>query len=162
MNKGITLISLIITIILMVIIGGSTAIIGVNMIEKTQQQDLNRQLAMVNNAILERYTSYIKTKDVTFLLGSPCNLEDVENLANKIEVDLIEIPNSYECEAELRKYYKLSITNLDAIGIEKSKYTYIVNYLTGEVINETKALEGERYYMYSKSNFNLKNNVTAF
>ena len=66
-------------------------------------------------------------------------------------IELIQIPSNYA--EDLTSYYQLSTLQLKQMGIEDSKYTYIVNYLTGEVINQTKALAGEKYYMYSRSYF---------
>ena len=153
MNKGITLITLIITFIVLMILAGTATIIGSDMVEKTKQQDLNRQLTMVNNAILEQYTKYIKTKDTSYLIGTKYQKADnyMQEIISKIGVELIQIPNSYA--EDLKSYYQLSVSQLNQIGVQDSKYTYIVNYLTGEVINETKALAGEKYYMYSRSHF---------
>lgn len=162
MNKGITLIILVITIIVLMILAGTTVIIGFNIIEQTNKEDLNMQLAMVNNSVLEQYTKYIRSKDASYLIGTKYGVTDnyIHTVTNKIGVNLISIPNSYS--EDLKCYYQLSDVQLKQIGIENSKYTYIVNYLTGEVINETKAQEGERYYMYSRSKFNVTDDVTAF
>ena len=70
MNRGITLIVLIITLVVLSILAGTTTMVSLDIIEKTEQQDLNRQLAMVNNSVLEQYTKYIKTKDANFLIGT--------------------------------------------------------------------------------------------
>ena len=158
MNRGITLIVLIITLVVLSILAGTTTMVSLDIIEKTEQQDLNRQLAMVNNSVLEQYTKYIKTKDANFLIGTRYEKSDsyIQNITEKIGIELIQIPDSYS--TDLKCYYKLSVSQLNEIGVENSEYTYIVNYLTGEVINETKALENKKYYTYSRSNFNT--NVT--
>ena len=153
MNKGITLITLIITCIVIMILVGATTIVGFDIVEKAEQQETNKQLAAVGNAVLEQYTKYIKTKDTTYLIGTKYKKTDsyIQETINKVGIELVQIPSNYA--EDLVSYYKLSTLQLKQMGIEDSKYTYIVNYLTGEVINQTKALAGEKYYMYSRSYF---------
>ena len=153
MNKGITLITLIITCIVIMILVGATTIVGFDIVEKAEQQETNKQLAAVGNAVLEQYTKYIKTKDTTYLIGTKYKKTDsyIQETINKVGIELVQIPSNYA--EDLVSYYQLSTLQLKQMGIEDSKYTYIVNYLTGEVINQTKALAGEKYYMYSRSYF---------
>ena len=153
MNKGITLITLIITCIVIMILVGATTIVGFDIVEKAEQQETNKQLAAVGNAVLEQYTKYIKTKDTTYLIGTKYKKTDsyIQETINKVGIELVQIPSNYA--EDLTSYYQLSTLQLKQMGIEDSKYTYIVNYLTGEVINQTKALAGEKYYMYSRSYF---------
>ena len=153
MNKGITLITLIITCIVIMILIGATTMVGFDIVEKAEQQETNKQLAAVGNAVLEQYTKYIKTKDTTYLIGTKYKKTDsyIQEIINKVGIELVQIPSNYA--EDLTSYYQLSTLQLRQMGIEDSKYTYIVNYLTGEVINQTKALAGEKYYMYSRSYF---------
>ena len=153
MNKGITLITLIITCIVIMILVGATTMIGFDIVEKAEQQETNKQLTAVGNAVLEQYTKYIKTKDTTYLIGTKYKKTDsyIQETINKVGIELVQIPSNYA--EDLVSYYQLSTLQLKQMGIEDSKYTYIVNYLTGEVINQTKALAGEKYYMYSRSYF---------
>ena len=153
MNKGITLITLIITCIVIMILVGATTMIGFDIVEKAEQQETNKQLTAVGNAVLEQYTKYIKTKDTTYLIGTKYKKTDsyIQETINKVGIELVQIPSNYA--EDLVSYYQLSTLQLKQMGIEDSKYTYIVNYLTGEVINQTKALVGEKYYMYSRSYF---------
>ena len=75
-----------------------------------------------------------ETKNKTILVGTKVVDTEIQGLASEIGITPVAIPNSYN-ENE-RAYYRLSPTDLEKIGIENSEDTYIVNYITGEVINE--------------------------
>lgn len=160
-NKGITLITLGVTIIIMLLLAGLTIYTGTNVIKNSREQQAIAELGMVNHAVYERYINYTKTKDAATLIGEKMTASEAQTIASQIGVTLITIPNSYN-ENE-KAYYRLDPSNLEKIGIHDSKDNYIVNYVTGEVINETKkkTQEGKALYTYSRAVFD-KQDVTAF
>lgn len=163
MEKGITLVTLIITLVVMLIIAGATIGISSNVIEKAEEKKLEEELTIVNNAIMEGYTNYLRTKNNRYLVGEKITDSQATEIANNIGITLVTIPtNIKEQDTNLSAYYRVIPTDLESIGIEDAQDSYIVNYLTGEVINETKANTGEKLYMYSRSNFDRTNDVTAF
>jgi len=144
-EKGITIVSLVVTIIVLLIIAGISiggSIIGV---KETEERTLISELTIIQHAILERYTSSIYTKQA--LPGTTVEKSEVEAI-------IYEINETCGTDITLKgtEYKRLSEQDLEKLGIEKEEYTYIVNYKTGEVINETvKATEEKQaLYIYSK------------
>lgn len=160
-NKGISLVALMVTIILMLIIASATIYAGIEEIRNSKEKQAIAELGMVNHAVYEKYLYYTKTQNSDTLIGEQITQEQAQTIASQIGVTLISIPSSYN-ENE-RAYYRLNPTNLEKIGIYDSKDTYIVNYVTGEVINETKkkTTSGEVLYTYSRGIFDNQD-VTAF
>lgn len=144
-NKGITIVSLSITISLLLIIAGISitgALIGV---KETEETKLISELTIIQHAILERYTSSILTKE-------PLPGEIIE----KSEVQTIIDEMNQICNEDItlkgKEYKRLTKQELKNIGIDNQEYSYIVNYKTGEIINETiKTTETKKpLYVYSK------------
>ena len=78
-NKGITLIALVITIVVLLIlasIGIGGAITGV---DESTDQKLKSELKMVQHAVLQRYTKYSLTKDETMLVGDKIEEENLDS-----------------------------------------------------------------------------------
>lgn len=123
-NKGITLISLIITVIIMAIIAGISINYGFDLIENSESNKLKSELLLVQQAVRKQYLKYDTVKDTDILKGEQIN--DVSSYANKLGVTLT------------GNYYCLNSDNLSAIGVNDAEYEYIVDYETGEVINKTK------------------------
>ena len=159
-NKGITLIALSITVILLMIIAGVSMYEGVNIISDVRANKQKTELEMVQHAILEKYTSYKLTRNEDILIGEHCeyyyviqkintiNENKSEKFIEKIELkqeDYSSNPNPDDF------YYELSIEQLEQLGITKSTDKYIVNYKTGEVINSTQLVtnKGEPLYIYA-------------
>lgn len=161
-EKAITLTALVITVIVMLILAGVTIYSGIGDINQARENKALSEVQIVQHAVLEAYTKYVKTKDVTFLVGAKVEDGELTELANTIGITLVTIPSDYT-DDDLKAYYRLTPENLEKIGIYESEDTYIVNYLTGEAINETlqKTKSGKPLYVYSINSF--KNNyVTAF
>lgn len=144
-NKGITMVALVITIIILLIIAGvsiSGTIIG---IKETEEKTQISELTMIQHAILERYTSSIYTKQE--LPGTTIQTSEVETIIDEIN----ELCN-LNITLKGTEYKRLIKQDLNNLGIENEEYTYIVNYKTGEVINESiKVTESkEPLYIYSR------------
>ena len=150
-QKGITLISLVITIIVLLIIAG-ISLQGVKVDKKeTENNKLKTELDMVQHAVLERYTKYSLTKDTDLLVGTK-----IDNIQEKsAEVDWkIKTPEASKPE---EKYYELTPQELSALGLKNSEDTYIVNYKTGEVFNESKQKTSEGTLLYTYAIENTRN-----
>ena len=127
-NKGITLIALVITIVVLLIlasIGIGGAITGV---DESTDQKLKSELKMVQHAVLQRYTKYSLTKDETMLVG------------DKIEEENLDSNITWQKQGS---YYRINNEQFKELGITDIKDTYIVNYKTGPM--DTKFL---RYLQY--------------
>lgn len=144
-NKGITIVSLSITIVVLLIIAAISitgAIIGT---KETKETKLISEITIIQHAILERYTSSILTKEP--LPGTEVEKSEVQTIMdeiNKICGETIELKGT--------EYKRLTKEEFKNMGITNQEYTYIVNYKTGEVINETiKTTETKKpLYVYSK------------
>jgi Tfp pilus assembly protein PilE len=152
-NSGITLVILAITIVIMLILAGFIIPTGIEQITYSRNKKLLAEVGIVNYALYERYSSYNKTKDPAFLTGEIVPTEVVQQIASSMGITLVTIPDSYN--EEVRAYYRLTPNDAKKIGITKAVDTFIVNYLTGEVINETRKTtsDGQPLYVYSKSIF---------
>lgn len=148
-NKGVTLISLVITIIVLLILSGIGLTMGTNMISTSKDKKLISELNMVQHAILEQYAKYQKTKDTSYIkIGNKMELADVKDIASNMGIELVNIPDSYSN----KDYYKLDKISLLKIGIENTEDEYIVNYISGEVINNTKKHTNDNKALYVRAN----------
>ena len=132
-NKGITLIALVITIVVLLIlasIGIGGAISGV---DESTDQKLKSELKMVQHAVLQRYTKYSLTKDETMLVG------------DKIEEENLDSNITWQKQGS---YYRINNEQFKELGITDIKDTYIVNYKTGEVYNETQKTTNDGNILY--------------
>ena len=153
-EKGITLLALVITIVVLIILASITVNIGKEGIKESKEDAMLSELAMVQNAILQRKTKADLTQEDypgETMATAGINLEEVIEEIND---------NKASGEEEISKkdsdnnhYYFLSTENggLEALGITNSEDAYIVNYETGEVINYTTKLTetGKPLYIYA-------------
>lgn len=145
-NKGITIVTLVITIILLIIISG-ISITGV--ITNKKEVEASKQvteLKIIQHAILQKYTASLLTKEI--LPGDLIDNEQLNEIVNEI--------NSKTGENIILKgteYKELNTEDLKKLGIIDQEDVYIVNYMTGEVINKTQKVTktGVALYIYSKN-----------
>ena len=154
-EKGITLLALVITIVVLIILASITVNIGKEGIKESKEDAMLSELAMVQNAILQRKTKADLTQEDypgETIATAGINLEEVIEEIND---------NRASGEEEISKkdsdnnhYYFLSTENggLEALGITNSVDAYIVNYETREVINYTTKLTGtgKPLYIYAR------------
>lgn len=159
-EKGITLIALIITIIVLLIIAGVTIGGAIRGIDESQENKLFSELKMVQHAIVERKTKYDLTGQQELLKGTKINnindidITDDEGTNVKLNLKLTQA----DIDSTEKAYYRLNEQDLKAIGLEPATETgvansnYIVNYSTGEVYNETvkKSPTGKLLYIASE------------
>ena len=77
--------------------------------------------------------------------------EELNSITSTLGVTLVTVPSSYS-EKE-RAYYKLDKASLLEIGIKNTDDEYVVNYISGEVMNITKKATsgGNALYVRAKS-----------
>lgn len=153
-ENGITLSALVITIIVIFILASISINYGVDTLNESKAKTLEASLEMVEQAVAEQYVkatelnllnvkttseqpatfvgTIIKANDLPQIAGSDSIVfQKKEELAGKTNADI----------TYAESYYRLIPTDLEKLKIESdddTKYTYIVNYSTGEVYNETK------------------------
>lgn len=147
-NKGITMVALVITIIILLILAGISVTGVIRGIDETNESSAISQLEMVQHALLERKTKADLTKEET-LPGTTANYTELQNLINEIN---IKSSANITLRGNKDDYKELSTADLNELGIEKETNTFIVNYKTGEVINKTLKVTkaGRALYTYAK------------
>lgn len=145
-NNGITLVALVITVILLVIITSISITGTIKSQKETKESSQFSELSMIQHAILERYTKSQLTKEE--LPGITINISEVKVITDKMSLDTGE-----NITLKGEEYKRLNKADLQELGITGEADSYIVNYSTGEVINETiKVTESKKaLYIYSRS-----------
>lgn len=148
-NNGITMISLVVTITVLLILSVIGVKIGTSSISSTIDSKLTSELQMVQHAVLEQYSKYELTKDASYLLGNKITNDELKTITNEMGITLVNIPDTYKN----KDYYKLDKATLLDLGIKDTNDEYIVNYISGEVINITKKQtgNGNKLYITGKS-----------
>lgn len=131
-NKGITIVTLVITIVILLIIAGVSVEIGNISVTAYKDNILESEAKEVQSVAISQYQKYLAVKDKSILLGKKCD----EN-GN---------------ETENGEYYLLDINVLQELGMDKPKDTYIVKYSTGEVINKTTPQNSKGEAIHLRSN----------
>lgn len=146
-NKGITLITLVITIILLMIISGISITGTIKEQKHAEESAQISELNIVQHAILERYTKSQLTKET--LPGTTIEKEQLQSIIEEIKTKTGE---QITLKGDETEYKQLNKTDLENLGITQEEDIYIVNYRTGEVINKTQKVttSGKALYIYSK------------
>ena len=150
-NEGITLVALVIAIILLLIISGISITGTLRGQNETEEATQISELNMVQHAILERYTKAQLTKAQLTkeeLPGTLIAKTEVEEIINDINAK-----SGKNITLKGTEYKRLDVSDLKNLGIKKEEDSFIVNYKTGEVINETIKVtkSGSALYVYSKN-----------
>ncbi|MCI9015657.1 MAG: type II secretion system protein [Clostridia bacterium] len=147
-KNGITLVSLIITIVIMGILSAIAITVSTNLTQKASDSKLISDLEVIQQAILQQYSKYKLTKDNSNLLGIKCNLQEVQDIATNLGINLVDIPDNYSN----KEYYRLDMAALKHMKIDNITDEYIVNYISGEVINITVKRTSDNKPLYTKAN----------
>lgn len=140
-EKGITLVALVITVVILTILGASTLTIVNNTQKSSQDTREKAELNMIQQLILERYTKYTLTKDSDILIGkkfgdsSDSSEPSTEYDKLPYQLEYISPIGNIENETNVEKYYYMIYGEyLAKLGIDNTTNIYIVNYYTGEVM----------------------------
>ncbi|MBR2289143.1 MAG: hypothetical protein IJ867_00575 [Clostridia bacterium] len=170
-KNGITLVSLVITIVVLMIILGITLNYGLSEIHDVANKKTESELTIVQEAVMQRY-ALVKSKDQLGITADDSDTDKPEGfigtrvlpstIVSKMGTGVSPM-KSYTTLAGLyyeEYYYQLSEADLADLGIEKgddSKISddvsakdreYIVNYLTGEVFD----VANKKYYKTDVTN----------
>lgn len=161
-NKGITLMALIITIIVLMIItgigiGASTGMKG--NISESKETVATAELSKIQQAVLENYIKYKQLNQERFLYGVKITFAEAKTEFENLGLNGNETlkVSSYDGISEADPslfYYKLDKMHLKEMGLQNinNNNEYIVNYSSGEVFNITqkKTASGNVLYVYAK------------
>lgn len=146
-QKGVTMVALAITIILILILAGISMNYGLTNIDSATDSKYKSELGMVQHAVLEQYTKYKITEDELYLVGNKISDSEVRNIIDGTGITLVTIPDTYKN----KDYHKLDKASLASLGIRDSTDEYIVNYVSGEVINITHKILSTGEPLYTKA-----------
>lgn len=150
-NEGITLVSLVITIIIMLMLAGIGVTTAYTSINGVRDDKLKTELGVIRQATLEQYTLAQAVNQTKTLATEPqVSFWIGEKITDKNEITFISL-SEYNPQYQEEFYYRLNPENLRKIGIKDAKYTYIVNYSTGEVYNETQKTTSDHQQLYLPS-----------
>lgn len=146
-NRGITMVALVITIIVLLILAGISITGVIRGVDETKESSQISQLNMIQHALLERKTKADITKEE--LPGTTVNFTELQNIINEINQ---KTSANITLRGNKEDYKELSESDLKDLGISEDKNIYIVNYETGEVINKTEKVTkaGRALYTYAK------------
>ena len=147
-QKGITLVSLVVTVIVLLILSSVGVNMGIRGINSSKDAKLMSELEIVQHAVLEQYSKYELTKDTVYLVGNKSTSDEVKKYADELGITLANIPENYVN----KDYYRLDKASLVAIGIKNTNDEYIINYITGEVMNITVKKLSNNSPLYIKAN----------
>ena len=155
-QKGITLIALVITIIVLLILSA----VGIgeftgngNDLSQTKNTLALSELNKVQQIVLETEIKFKQLGNKTILKGEETTYAEANNILSSVGETAkgTSSPNALDDE----KYYILTKSDLEELGMEKinNNDRYLVNYYTGEVFNITqkKTSQNEVLYVYAKT-----------
>lgn len=147
-RQGVMMVVLAITLAIIFILAGIGVNIGVESVKTTQDSKLTYELEVVQHAVLEQYMKYKTTKNKSYLVGNKMEQQEVEELASQLGITLVNIPDTYDN----KDYYQLDKASLLEIGISNTDDEYVINYISGEVINITKKTTNKGTTLYVRAN----------
>lgn len=154
-QKGITLTSLVIAVVVILILVSVGTNIGINNIKDSRDSAVKTELKLIQQAVLQRYTKYNLTKDPNILPGQPYSEENFEDVNKTIAEISLQTKVLIKLKDDIASnYYLLDTSSLEELGITNTEDEYIVNYITGEVINKTQLVTSESkeaLYIYGRN-----------
>lgn len=162
-ENGITLASLTMMVIIMFILIGTTVNLVYRGLNDYRDEKLEIELGIVRQAITEKYRKYIDLKIENaneYFVGEiidvgdlklPTESKDSDNL-----IKFVKMNPTYESEC----YYRITPSDMENLNIRDVEDTYIVNYSTGEVYNETKKVNSKKEPLYIRGVVN-EGNITT-
>lgn len=157
-EKGITLVILAVIIIALMILAGVSINMGRIDIDSTVDSKLEGELKMVQYAVFQQYAKYKTTLDKSSIIEGSKTYSNAE-ITNFMKENYNSTNPVYavkENDEIYKKYYLLTPEDLIEIGIQDSKYSYIVNYYTGEVMNADKFKTSSGNLLYIRSIDSIK------
>ncbi len=147
-ERGLTLISLVITIVLIMILVGVTAYYATPVIQNTQLQNLNTNMLLIQAKTKTIGENAKFNNNTGMYMGTKINADNAnEEITELINKGIINVEGNF---------YLLSKRNLEEIGLSNINYDsgYVVDYDTDEIIY-VKGFEYEKKMYYRLSEMKL-------
>ena len=154
-NKGVTVISLIIVVIILVLLASITVYEANGLIAMTKKQSIATNLLLIQAKVRIINEQVVFEKDETkkqeLLVGTKLS-EDAQTLNSLKEKQVIPSDDTGE------KYYRLSQNDLNNMGLEAIDASdgYVVNYETEEIIYIYGVQNEDGVYLYKLSELNIE------
>ena len=152
-QKGITLIALVITIIVLLILAGVSITGGYQSLKESKGTAVLSELEMVQHAVLERYTNEATMGNSNFPGDQKySSIEEIKSEISELSGDTKLMSILENTKNSMDDFYYLEKTDLEELGITQADDSYIINYKIGLVIDVTnqKTQDGEAVYVYAK------------
>lgn len=143
--KGITLVSLVITIIILMLITSVTVYTGTNVIKQVTLQNVNTDMMLIRAKVKTMEEQAKFNKDNSNYKGTPLiDVHDNKKIDKLVDEEIVE---------DITKYYLLSKEDLNSMGLEKIDIAdgYLVNYESEEIIY-VRGLKKDDNMYYKLSN----------
>lgn len=143
--KGITLVSLVITIIILMLITSVTVYTGTNVIKQVTLQNVNTDMMLIKAKVKTMEEQAKFNKDNSNYKGTPLiDVHDNKKIDKLVDEEIVE---------DITKYYLLSKEDLNSMGLEKIDIAdgYLVNYESEEIIY-VRGLKKDDNMYYKLSN----------
>lgn len=123
-EKGITMVTLVITIIVLIIITAIGVNTGTEIIKRADLQNINTNMMLIQAKVKTISEQAKFNKDTSNYKGTK-----ISEISGNEQIDKLQITDKENC-------YLLSQTDLDSMGLEKITIDdgYIVNYNTNEIM----------------------------
>lgn len=143
-QKGITLLILVITIVILLILASITIYTGGNIIQKANLQNINTNMMLIQAKTKTIAEQSKFNKDASGYQGTK-----ISEVMGNTQIDSLVANGIIE---DKEKYFLLSQDNLNQMGLEKIKIDegYVVNYETDEIIY-VKGFEANNTIYYKLS-----------
>lgn len=144
-SKGITLVSLVITIIILMLITSVTVYTGTNVIKQVTLQNVNTDMMLIKAKVKTMEEQAKFNKDNSNYKGTPLiDVHDNKKIDKLVDEEIVE---------DITKYYLLSKEDLNSMGLEKIDIAdgYLVNYESEEIIY-VRGLKKDDNMYYKLSN----------
>ncbi len=145
-EKGITLMVLALTILVLAMITGVGIYGATKGISTAKDSKLMTEVKMVQQGVIEQYVKYKTTQNKDYIIGSKMDINYVTKMAMSNGFELV-YPSGYEYD----DYYKLSKADMEKLGFQNITDEYVVNYVSGEVMNYTHITDSKGNPVYVRA-----------
>lgn len=156
-NRGVTLVALSITVIVVIMLTTITANIGLDSINSTKDRKLQAELQMISQVVATEFSKAIElnTIDVNSsdtvpkpdnFIGTEISASDLPSISSGVTWKLGSEASGYKA------YFRLEPTDLEKLGVKNAEDSYIVNYYTAEVYNVTRKVSSKGAPLYVRIN----------
>ena len=147
-EKGITMVALIITVIILALLAGVAIYTGGNMINHAKLQTIHTNMLLIQAKGKTKQEEASFKKDDSILVGQKlADFSEKIQIQNKVGITA--------GEEQYNKWYVLDQTALNNLGLDsivlKGKDYYLINYETEEIANYKgyQHVDGKQYYKLS-------------